>query len=512
MDKKKWIDYLMLVCVGILVLCLSEYVQWHGDALLYRFDFGTGEPVRTIGDVFRSQYAHYFTMNGRIWVHLLCQAFSALWGQTAFAICNAVMYIGFIILLTKLCRYSSRQPWHILICILMVLALCDTSYIPNCQIGYVWSATATTAFLLMYLHCKEKRAGAVKIIILFFLSFLAGNGNEAISIGTGAALIVDFIRHRGRLTATQLVMIAGFGIGGLMLCLAPGTLQRASGALPGLIWSAYRLITSLRMLYLLLITIGIMKVTGLIKLREYFTDNIFYFTALLTLLIFNMLIGMAELSERQMFGIELFSSILTLRALREGSLPKWLILLAAIAIGWIYTMKFDYIRTSNEDLISLRKELSHGEGLKVYVDFHKYPTYISPTEMKNKYRIYEFMAASIYDDINDYGAFYYGKWKNENPWYLDSLRVFPTVMKDVIASPDRNYAGKGADGMYLVVQDTVSPKRFFMHRDMNILGVRLKKEPYELTLDPSDMDFDGMRIMYSDFETPLTKNGEIALE
>lgn len=348
--------------------------------------------------------------------------------------------------------------------------------------------------------------------MLFCLSFLAGNGNEAISIGTGAALIVDLIRHRGRLTAAQLVMIAGFGIGGLMLCLAPGTLRRASGASPGLIWSAYRLITSSRMLYLLLITIGIMKVTGLIKLRKYFADNIFYFTALLTLLIFNMLIGMAELSERQIFGMELFSSILTLRALREVSLPKWLILLATVAVGWIYTMKFDYIRTSNEDLTALRKELSRGEGMKVYVDFHKYPTYISPTEMKNKYRIYEFMAASIYDDINDYGAFYYGKWKNENPGYFDSLRVFPTVMKDVIDAPDRNYAGKGADGMYLVVQDTVSPKRFFMHREMNILGMRLKKDPYELTLDPSEMDFDGMRIMYSDFDTPLTENGEISAE
>lgn len=496
-----------------LVFCLSDYVIWHGDALLYRFDFGTGKPVHTLADVFRSQYAHYFTMNGRIWVHLLCQAFAALWGQTAFAICNAAVYVGFVLLLARLCGYSVRQPLGLLTCILIVLALCDTSYIPNCQIGYVWSATVTLAFILMYLHKNEGPSGAVKLTLLFILSLLAGNGNEAIAIGTGAAMIIDFLRHRGYLTRTQLLMITGFGIGALMLCLAPGTLRRASGPAPGIIWSVYRLIISARMLYVLILALGLIKLSGRIRIRKFMSDNLFYVTALLALLIFNLLIGMAELSVRQMFGIELFSAILALRALREVSLPKWIILTAVLAIGWMYTMKFNYIRISNEDLTTLRKELYSHEGLDVFIDFHKYPSYLSPTEMKNKYRIYEFMAASIYDDINDYGAFYFSKHgENERPSYLNSLRVFPIVMKEVKEAPARNYAGKGADGMYLVVQDTMCPKRFFLHRNLNIMGLKLKKEPYELLLDTSGTTMSGMRIMYSDFDTPLTENGEITME
>ncbi len=515
MKRKYLLNYMLLGLMGVLIFCLTDYIQWYGDALLYRFHFGTGEPVKSVGDIFASQYTHYFVMNGRIWVHLLCQAFSALWGQTAFALCNAAVYIIFILLFAKICQRDWHRFGDLLICTLVVMFFCDTSYIANCQIGYVWTSAVTLAFIILYQKSRNinQRITFLRQILLFLLSLLAGNGNEAIAIGVGAALIVDFFTNFRRLTATQWAMLVGFGIGGLLLCLSPGILKRASSDGANMIWSAYRLLGYSRMLYLLVITLAVLKIRHEIRLREFVMENLFFSTALLALLIFNMAIGIGELSGRQLFGVELFSAILTVRALKDVRLPKWIIAVFAVMVSALYIMKFDYLRKSNCDLAALRKALTETDDMKVYIDFQHYPPFVHPSEHRNNYELYVFVASSIYDDISDFGHYYYN-YKNldDYPPYYDKLALYPMVMKELASAPDRNFAGKIDDGLYFVVQDIASPKRFLLNRELNILGIKRPKEPYEIEFDNRFyLDMDSVKVVYSDFYTPLIENGEITI-
>ncbi len=514
MDKKYLLNYILLGLVGALVFCLTYYIEWYGDALLYRFDFGSGAPVDSAGSIFASQWVHYMVMNGRIWAHVLCQAFSSMWGQTVFAVSNALVYIAFVMLFARVCGRTWRRLPDLLVCILAVLFFCDTSYIANCQIGYIWTSAATVAFIIMYMRSRTHgHPGAWRMTGLFLLALLAGNSNEAIAIGTGAALIVDLIRNFKRLTAAQWVMIAGFDIGGLLLCLSPGILERASGESANIVWSVFRLLGYSRMLYVLLITLAVLKIRRRIRLKEFARDNCFFIVALATLLVFNLAIGIGELSGRQLFGVELFSAILTVRALNGVKLPGWLLAVATVAVAAIYVMKFDFLRKSNEDIRALRRELEQTDDMKVYVDFHRYTGFVHPTELWNNYRIYEFVASSIYDDISDFGHYYYNhKTLGSHPPYYGRLAVYPRAMRDVLKRENKNFAKKCDDGLYLVVQDTLQPGRFVLERSLNILGIRRAKEPYEVEFtNQYYLDTGGTKVVYSDFATPLVENGEIRM-
>ncbi len=512
MKTKDVVNYILLGVVGMLIFCLSDYIEWYGDSLCYRFHFGTGEPIKSFQDVISSQYAHYFEMNGRIWAHVLCQGFSALWGKTAFAVCNALVYILFVMLFAKVCGRSWKRLPDLLICILMILFLCDTSYNANCQIGYIWTSTATLAFLILYFGAKKtKKYHWWSYALLLLVSFLAGDGNEAIAIGVGAALIVDFLRNLKKFNLAQIVMIAGFGIGGLMLCLSPGILKRASGETANLIWSVYGLLFNLRTTYILLITLAILKFKHRILIKRFLSDNMFFIVALVTLLVFNLMIGIGQNHPRQLFGIELFSAILTIRALNGVKIPKWLMIILSVVVAGIYVMKFDYLRKSNEDLVAMRKQLTGSEDLKVYLDFHRYPPFVHPTEMTNNFEIYFFVASAICDDILDFGHHYYTfRINNELQPYFKTLAIYPTVMKDIIKSDDKNFAAKCDDGLYLVVRDNNNPKRFFLNRNFNIFGIKFPKEPYEIQFPYSSGG--EIDIVYSDFNTPLIETGEIIID
>lgn len=511
MRSKPVINYYLLSFVAVLVFALSDYIQWYGDSYYYRFSFDTGEPIEGFIDIFPSQYAHYFTMNGRVWAHILCQGFSALWGQTAFAVCNGIVYILFVLLFLRIAGMSWRCVSDLSVCILIILFFCDTSYNANCQIGYIWTSTVTLAFIIQYFKAKESKNNTLwKFVFLFLVSLFAGNGNEAISIGVGAALVVESAINFRCLTKPQIVMILGFGIGGLLLCLSPGIMNRASEESADVIWSAYRLIIHSRMLYVLIITLSVLKLRHRIHLMDFFRDNQFFVIAIIVLLIFNFIIGIG-LSNRQLFGVELFSGILTARALRDVKIPKWIPFSSAMLVIAIYVMKFDYLRKSNEDLRNLRAELIEAEDLKLFIDFHRYNTFVHPTEVENKYRIYYFLTFAIFDDITDFGHFYLKNIGIEPP-YFNVIAIYPKIMQRMIDSDNGNFAVKCDDGTYLAVRDKECPNAFFVKRNYNFLGFKWPKDTYEIEFEShSHLNIGNLEVFCGDLDTPLVENGEIVM-
>lgn len=513
MKKRLFVNILLLMAVGLLIFTLSEFIQWNGDAYSYRFNYANGNPIRSVGEIFQSQYEHYFLMNGRIWAHVLCQGFSALWGQKLFALCNAIVYILFILLFVRISGMVWRRAEELLLCTLTVLFFCDVSYIPNCQIGYIWTSTAILAFLIQYFRAKDgqKKYKAWELALLFFLALLAGNGNEAIAIGVGGALIVDIIINIRRLNVAQYVMLAGFGAGGLLLCLSPGILDRASEDGANMVWSLYRMMIYSRMPYVMILTLIFLKCTRKIRLRDFVKENLFFFIAMVVLLIFNFIIGIG-FTNRQLFGVELFAGIITCRALKGTPLPKWVLMIFSVLIVVIYLMKFDYLKKSNGDLRTIRKELENSDSLRIFVDFHKYPSFVHPSEQTNLYKEYKYNVWTTFEDMTDYA--YIDSVKRYDTIYSHNVAVYPTVLKKVLRSKDRNFAARCADGAYLVVQDKENPKRFFLEREYNFLGIRWAKEPYEIEFadDLLYQNIDGLNILYWNFDTPLVTNGEIIMK
>lgn len=511
MSIKKYIPYLLLAAVAGLIFALSEYIQWYGDSYLYRFDFGTGEPIETFWEIFPSQYAHYFMMNGRVWAHVLCQGFSALWGQTAFAVCNALVYVAFILLFVKLAGSSWRHIYALLSCILMVLLITDLSYNANCQIGYVWTSTITLVFIIYYCKCRDiKRAKIWQLVLLFLLSILAGNGNEAIAIGVGASLIFDFFIIYRRLTVVQWVMLVGFGIGGLILCLSPGILDRASGDTANFVYSAYRLLITSKALSLLIMTICILKIRHCLNLKQYLVENRFLVVALLTLILFNFMIGIGE-TGRQLFGIELFSAILTIKALKNNAFPKWVLAILGLCLMVIYSLKVEYLHDSNEDLRVLRKEIESSSDSIIYVDFKKYSSFVKPTEVKDLQNEQIYVVCSILDDINNKGRFYQLSKNKDVSQYPIRYKVYPTAFMEILNLHDRNFASKCADGTYLVVQDRRNPATFILHRRINILGMKYPLPPYTVEFNDPYLNHDSMNVILENFKIPFIENGEIEI-
>lgn len=513
MRSKDYIPFLILAAVAALIFSLTDYIQWYGDSYLYRFDFGTGKPIENFWEIFPSQYAHYFMMNGRVWAHVLCQGFSALWGQTAFAVCNALFYVALVLLFVKLVGGSWRNIPTLFSCILVILFFTDTSYNANCQIGYIWTSTVTLAFLILYFQSKKELDYSWwKLAILFLLSLLAGNGNEAIAIGVGAALIFDFFTNLKRVTAAQWIMLTGFGIGGMVLCLSPGILDRSSGESANFVYSTYRLLIHSRALYLFILTVAILKIRKKINLKAFISENRFFFVAFATLIVFNYLIGIGT-ANRQLFGVELFSSILTIKVMKGHAFPKWTLALFSIIIIGIYILKFEYLYDSNEDLRTLRKEMESSTDGIVFFDFKSYNTIVRPTEVKHMQYSPYFVVYSFLDDINDKGLFYQSvRHGIDPPPYSINFRIYPTLFKEVLKHKDRNFAMKCTDGSYFIAQDRKNPAKFILSRQINVLGLKHTVHPYIVEFkDDYFLNIDSVKVLFEMFEVPFVENGEIKI-
>ena len=104
------LSYYLLLVWGIYVFAITFVTPWVGDDLEYMnmavrgsHDL-SGKPVRSLGDIFVSQWYHYSSINGRSVAHFLVQLFCALLGQKVFAFFNAIVYVFFIVLIA---RFSS---------------------------------------------------------------------------------------------------------------------------------------------------------------------------------------------------------------------------------------------------------------------------------------------------------------------------------------------------------------------------------------------------------------------
>lgn len=86
--KKKYI--LLIIISGIIFYLLNHFTPLYSDDWHYNFIYGTFENINNLSDIIKSQYIHYFKVNGRFIPHFIIQLFDGILGKELFNIFTIV--------------------------------------------------------------------------------------------------------------------------------------------------------------------------------------------------------------------------------------------------------------------------------------------------------------------------------------------------------------------------------------------------------------------------------------
>lgn len=489
----------LLFVVASVIFILSDNSIWIIDSIKYKFNFATGEKIRSIGDISESQYAHYFLWNGRYVAHWLCQLFVSFFSKEIFSGVNALMYIVLVVLVIRNVTLRKLSTRLVLSAICLVLFFCDTPYDPPRQIGYIWMAVLVLLFLRLYFnYAKNPRLSLPICGGLLLFSIIVGNGHEAFNVGVGGALIIFTLTHLRKLTAAQWCMTIGFGIGGLFLCMSPGTIGRTEEMVTSPIYSVINFFLSLRVPYILLAVLIYKLSRRRITLQDFYRDNTFFINTITVLIIFNFLIGVG--GTRQLFGIELFSSILVLRLLKDQSFSKPVLCIFTLAIIGIYILKYIDIRKAYDSYRELSEKIAEKPTGPFFIDFPVFNPYINPTDV---FRYGVYLDYAIISMV----------WETVDSQDIDLIPCYPTEAEKFFAEPAINRSYQYLPGEFMLMQSKKNPKKFTLHRSIHLFGIRIPLPPYAVEFDAeSHLNTDEYNILYLPSILSVIENDSVTID
>lgn len=471
--KKYWgILLASFILLGV-VYTMSSRALWLGDDINYRYHFKTGQEIESVIEAFTSQVEHYNVMNGRFLAHFLVQIFIALLGKTFFSIVNASMYIVFLILIAKLSGIKLANSGFVILTALLILFSFQTKFVPSCQIGYIWMFTIVLLFIYLFLNNK-KVASRWHSIWLIPFSIIAGWTQEAIVVGISVALIVYVLSNLKRITFNQWTMFFAFGLGAILLCFAPGTLSRTKELhgsidfLPPIVYSFIKFFYYLRIAYVLICYILYLVLIKKVTIREIYKNESFLIITLLTLVIFNLVLGV--FGNRQLFGIELLSLVLFMRCLLRYSFStKLLIVMIAFFVCWtIYsiTKNTTFLKHENKVYEYLIAEYRNSEDGVVYYDLSSKDVTFYETYPCDVFTPFVLITLSRY--LNSTEQTHY------------PLKVYPTTCQDMRSG---NYFVENAYKAFSVVVDkTIDlPDRILQKRNLKIGPINVPFKARDVT-------------------------------
>ena len=235
MSAAKALIYLAL-WAALIALC-SYLAPYCGNDLRYMLIEGTDDLVNSVGDVFISQYRHYFDWGGRTVNHVIAQLLLYLDkpGQ------SIIQGLTFALLVWAIAaagagRWRVRQPLYPLIFITLMLWLCLRNFgevVINMvsSANYLYSTLLVLIFLIPFrqsLRCAQDKRSWAFALQMFPLGIIAGWTNE--NTGFAAVCMVGLynlrLLYEKRLTAWQFTGGVGLLIGYVLLMAAPGNEAR----------------------------------------------------------------------------------------------------------------------------------------------------------------------------------------------------------------------------------------------------------------------------------------------
>ncbi|MGY3750673.1 DUF3329 domain-containing protein [Vagococcus acidifermentans] len=233
LTRKKLTKILPIIVVICFFYLLNHYTPLLVDDFNYAFIFGTEERVRSISDIFISQYNHYFIQNGRIVVHFMAQLFILL-GKDVFNVVNTFVLVIYVFLLLWHIQGRLKYSPYLFMVVsfliwFLIPAFGQTMLWLDGSTNYLWGACIILTSMLPYRLYK----GTSKKWVAFItpvLTFLGGWTNE----NTSGALILMLIlflciwKCRGiKIPTWSIIGIISAVIGFILMIGAPSNRVRA---------------------------------------------------------------------------------------------------------------------------------------------------------------------------------------------------------------------------------------------------------------------------------------------
>lgn len=323
-----------LVAVAIVMYVLNRLTPLFCDDWHYAFIFGTQEPIQTLGDIFRSQWTHYFEFNGRFVVHWFVQLFDGIVGKGLFNVLNALVFVLFLYAVALVVTDDKNRRYQVVSVAFMLVFLLMSGFKYvflwlSGSLNYLWVGTALLCF--HYLLEKE-RVPSWLLVPLCLFGIVCGWSNEALAVGLGAAYFVYYAFHRNRLTKHRVCMLAGFYLGALLLVFSPASVHRAMDTAAKQIPLLDRLIDmqNLRLFFLMLAVVLVRAIFGKAGFMDWVKGNLVFILATVLTFVFILFTGFYYSHSR--FGIELFSLVLILRAVDWNRVGRSVVSVGNIAV------------------------------------------------------------------------------------------------------------------------------------------------------------------------------------
>lgn len=182
-------------------------------------------------DFWRARWDHYLTSNGRC-ADFYATLFCAYLGKPLFNVCNTLVF-GLMAHLLVLLSTGRRSVMALALFIAMV-AVCfpvpgQTMLFVAGSCNYMWAIVASLSLIYLLQRYRGVKLGWGKTALLMLLALVAGNFNEATSLGVLGGAILYFILNPRELNRRTLLVMAAYLLGVLVIFASPGTISRIVG-------------------------------------------------------------------------------------------------------------------------------------------------------------------------------------------------------------------------------------------------------------------------------------------
>ena len=222
-SQQRWHDvayWALLIVAGTVFLVMNFLTTFKEDDMLFSMVEGEWTPVRTLADALRSHYYHFCHTNGRL-ADVVPEFFCGLAGKTAFNVCNTLVFVALLHLLSLL--VTGRRSVMVVALFLAVVGTCfpvpgETMLWIAGSANYLWAITLSLA-LVYYLQgqCRDakscvsnqKTLGWGGTIGLLLFAVVAGGFNEGTSFGFFGGMCAYYAFNRSRFDRRAAVALLG---------------------------------------------------------------------------------------------------------------------------------------------------------------------------------------------------------------------------------------------------------------------------------------------------------------
>lgn len=247
-DRKKRNVQIGIIIGGmVFIFCcmciISRYTSFSPDDYNYSHIPWTNQRIKNLGDILESIKSFYFNWSGRILVLFISQVIlmNSPW---LYAILNALVFTIFIYLIASF--YSKKPSIIRVIMAAGITFLCTPVFVEDYiwisgSLNYLWPTTSMLFMTYLYFHLygpnHVEGGGGTAYYLLLVFSFITAFFQENTTFLGGSFgvffLIFQWKKLRKISIKYKIILIVGvvlYALGAIILILAPGNFNRASGS------------------------------------------------------------------------------------------------------------------------------------------------------------------------------------------------------------------------------------------------------------------------------------------